>query len=353
LLDVVDPTDLFGSYRYMTGASPSLVSYADEYAQAVLDFVQPRRQGVVLEIGSNDGTQLASFARRGLRVLGVDPAPLPAATANQRGVRTLKGFFEASLGEDLFDLAPFDLVLANNVMAHIDDLDDVVDLVGELLADNGAFVMEVGYLGDVVAKTLFDVIYHEHLSYHTLTPLIEFFSRHGFAVANVERTAMQGGSIRVYAFRQQKGDLPAPSVTQLLAEEHAARLSTPETFRAFAARIERLRADLRAVVASLDPDTRIWGYGAAAKATTCLYHLDLGNTIETIVDDNPAKQGFYTPGHHIPITSPDQLYVDPPDYLVILAWNFIQHIRREHAAYLRYGGRMIVPLPKIKVLWNM
>ena len=351
LIEVVAASDLFGDYRYMTGASPSLVAYAEEYADAVVAAAGVGPGAKVLEIGSNDGTQLSAFARRGLRPLGVDPAARPVAVANERGIPSLLGFLGPDLRERLAADAPFDLVVANNVMAHIDDLDAVVDVVADILADNGMLVLEVGYLGDVLARTLFDVIYHEHVDYHSVGPFVRFFERHGMTIVHVERSRMQGGSIRVHVRPRASAGRPSASVADLVAEERARGLDSPETFAAFTASIDRLRADVRDLVLPIAASgDRIWGYGAAAKATTLLYHFGVGEIIETVVDDNPVKQGLLTPGHHIPVVDPRQLYDARPEHVLVFAWNYIDHIRREHRAYLHGGGSLIVPLPALSVV---
>jgi SAM-dependent methyltransferase len=350
LLDVVDAADLFGDYRYLTGASPSLLAYAEEYADAVLANTGLGPGAAVLEIGSNDGTQLSAFARRGLRPLGVDPAARAVAAANQRGIPSLLGFFGPRLGEQLAAAAPFDLVVANNVLAHVDDLDTVVGLVAELLTPAGTLAVEVGYLGDVVAGTLFDVIYHEHVDYHSVQPLVPFFERHGLSVMRVERSPMQGGSIRLFV-RPHGAQTPAPSVAALVAEEQARGLADPATFADFTARVDRLRTGVRDLVCPLaDRGEPIWGYGAAAKATTLLYHFGLGEVIEAVVDDSPVKQGLLTPGHHIPVVHPQRLYEARPGHVVVFAWNYIDHIVGEHAGYLAGGGRLVVPLPELSVI---
>jgi SAM-dependent methyltransferase len=351
LLDVVPASDLFGDYRYLTGASPSLVRYAEEYADAVLSVTGAGPGASVLEIGSNDGTQLAAFARRGLRVVGVDPAPRPVAAANERGVPSVLGFFGAGLRDRLEPSVPFDLVVANNVMAHIDDLDAVTGLVAELLSPDGTFVVEVGYLADVLAGTLFDVIYHEHLAYHSVGPFTEFFRRHGLTVTRVQRSRMQGGSIRLYVRPSRSAGQPDGSVAELIAAERAHGLTEPAAFAAFSARIDRLRTEVRELVLPMaETGERIWGYGAAAKATTLLYHFGLGEIIETVVDDNPIKQGLLTPGHHIPVVSPQRLYDARPERVFVFAWNYLDHIERTHSGYLAGGGSLIVPLPTLSVV---
>jgi SAM-dependent methyltransferase len=349
LLDVVAAEDLFGDYRYLTGASPSLVKYAESYAERVLRITGAGAGAKVLEFGSNDGTQLSAFARRGLLPLGVDPAARPVALANERGIPSIQGFFGPPVREQVAADGPFDLVIANNVMAHIDDLDSVTDLVAEILSPDGTFVFEVGYLGDVLDGTLFDVIYHEHLDYHALGPLVPFFERHRLSVVEVERSPMQGGSIRVYIRRQEVAS--SPSVEDLVAGEQARRLGDLDTFVRFESCVNQRRAEVRDVVLPLaGSGKRIWGYGAAAKATTLLYHFGLGDVIERVVDDNVVKQGLFTPGHRIPVVDPSQLYDARPDNVLVFAWNYLDHICATHQAYLRSGGTLISPFPELSVI---
>lgn len=354
LLDVVDPRLLFENYVYVSGTSPVAVKHFEDYAADILGRFPLPSGAPVVDIGSNDGTLLRIFQGKGCRVLGVDPAREIALTAAMAGLDTLPRFFTAELARDTIveQRGYAVLVTANNVFAHADDLADMVRGVRALLTPGGLFVFEVSYLADVVEKTLFDTIYHEHLAYHSVKPLVPFLAAHGLELIDVRRVDSHGGSLRAVA--QVKGG-PWPvdaSVGEAVANEDRLGLDRPETFAAFAAAIDRRKSDLGAVLSAIKAEGgTIAGVGAPAKATTLLYHLGIGpDVIDFIVDDNPLKQGLYSPGMHIPILPAEALYDRRPSHALVLAWNFAEPIMARHAAYRDAGGRFIVPLPEVRVV---
>lgn len=353
LFDVVDPRLLFENYVYVSGTSPVFVRHFQDYAADVLGRFQPAPGSLVLDIGSNDGTLLSFFQQAGMAVQGVDPAKDIAAAATARGIDTVAGFFTPALAADIrAKRGPAAVITANNVFAHIDDLDAVVDGIRALLADDGVFVFEVSYLVDVVENTLFDTIYHEHLDYHSVEPLIGFFRRHGMELIEAVRVSSHGGSLRGMA-KLAKGRWPVgASVAQALATERAMGLDKAETLRAFARQIDALGAELNALLRKLKAEGKsIAAFGAPAKATTLMYHFGIGpDLIDFIVDDSPLKQGLYSPGMHIPVLSSAAIAEKKPDYLVVLAWNFAKPIIEKNAAYRQAGGRFIVPIPKVEIV---
>ncbi len=352
LRDVVDPKILFENYRYMPGVSPAFVRHFRAYADFILKHYPAPPKALVVDIGSNDGTLLSFFQKQGFRVLGVDPARDIAKTATQAGIETLPEFFTGELARRIrAERGPAAVITANNVMAHIDDLGSVVDAVRELLADDGVFVFEVSYLLDVLDKTLFDTIYHEHLDYHSVRPLVGYFQRHGMALIAAERVDSHGGSVRLVAQRAS-GRRPAePSLAKALAAEAAFGLEREATLLAFSKRIDALKQEFVSLLRKLHGEgKRIAAFGAPAKATTLMYHFGIGpELIEFVVEDSPLKQGMYTPGLHIPIVSPERMYRERPDYLVVLAWNFAEPIMAKHQAFREQGGRFIVPVPKVSI----
>ena len=351
LLDVVDPAKLFEKYVYVSGTSPSFVKHFDDYAAALTNRFSPDDGGLAVDIGSNDGTLLAAFQKRGLRGLGIDPARDIAARATGAGVETIAEFFSFGLAEKIVnDRGPAAIVTANNVFAHADDLKGIVEGVRTMLAPGGVFAFEVSYLADVVADTLFDTIYHEHLAYHSVKPLETFFASQGMRLFAVERVASHGGSIRGLAGLADGPHQADGSVTTLVAQEREAGLDRAETFKAFAADIDGLGQQLKDLIKGIRADGKtIAGFGAPAKSTTLMYHFGIGaEDIDFIVDDSPLKQGLYSPGLHIPVLASEALYERRPDYLLILAWNFAQVIMDKHSAFLDGGGRFIVPLPELK-----
>lgn len=352
LLDVVDPRLLFENYVYVSSTSPTFVRHFEAYAQAVNDRFRPSRQAFVVDVGSNDGTLLKAFKNKDFRVLGVDPARDIAARATAEGIETWPEFFTVDLARRIrSERGPATIVTANNVFAHADDLAEIATGVRLLLAPDGVFVFEVSYLVDVYEKTLFDTIYHEHLAYHAVKPLRRFFAKHGMELFAVERVASHGGSLRGFA-KLGGGPWPADgSVEALVALEDRLGLDRVETLAGFAARIDRLKQELRSLLASLKAEgKRIAGFGAPAKATTLMYHFGLGpDVVDFIVDDSPWKQGLFSPGLHIPVVAAEAIYRRRPDYLVVLAWNFAASIMEKHSRYAGEGGHFIIPLPKVEI----
>ena len=352
LLDVVDPATLFEDYVYVTGTSPTFVAHFEAYAAEVAADFALAPGDLVVDIGSNDGTLLRAFHRLGMRGLGIEPATDIAQRANAAGIETRAAFFDGALAAAIRDEeGPAECVTANNVFAHIDDLGGTLDGIRTLLAPGGIFVAEFSYLGDVIEKTLFDTIYHEHLDYHALRPLIGFFEAHGMRVLDARRTAVHGGSLRIFAALRDAGRPVRPGVAELIAEEGRIGLDRGETFRRFVDDIARLGTELTATVRGLRHEgKRIAGFGAPAKATTLMYHFGLGrDDIEFIVDDSPLKQGLYSPGLHIPVVPATAIAERKPDALLILAWNFAGPIMAKHRAFRDSGGRFIVPVPEVRV----
>ena len=353
LLDVVDPGVLFRDYVYASGTSPVFVRHFQDYASWICSRFAVGSGDQIVELGSNDGTLLKCFQSRDCKVLGIDPAEQIAREASESGIPTRTGFFSSVLATSLSaeGWKP-KVVVANNVFAHIDDLEDVALGVKTLLGHSAVFVFEVSYLLDVVQKTLFDTIYHEHLDYHSVISLDRFLARLGLELIDVERTAPHGGSLRVVA--QVKGGERArsSSVDQLILLERGAGLDQADTYRYFADNIDGLRRELRAVLDRVRVEGKtIAGFGAPAKATTLMHHFGLGSKdLMYVVDDSPLKQGLYSPGLHIPIVSAQELQKRPVDYLLILAWNFSQSIIEKNTRFSDAGGRFIVPVPKVEVV---
>lgn len=353
LLDVVDPRVLFEHYVYVSGTSPVFVKHFEDYAAFVMESFKPVPGGLVLDIGSNDGTLLSFFRKAGMRVLGIDPAQEISAEATARGIPTICGFFGADQGAEIAARhGKAEVITANNVFAHIDDLSGVVDGVRGLLSPSGIFVFEVSYLVDVFENTLFDTIYHEHLDYHSVGPLVRFFAAKGMELVEAVRVDSHGGSLRGIA--QLKGGPRAvgASVGELVALEEKLGLDKAATLSKFAADIEALGAELNALLKKFKAEgKRIGAFGAPAKATTLMYHFGIGpELVDFIIDDSPLKQGLYSPGMHIPVVSSADGFVKKPDYLVILAWNFATPIIAKNAAFREGGGKFIIPIPKVEVV---
>lgn len=353
LLDVVDPAVLFENYVYVSGTSPVFVKHFEDYAATVMETYKPEPGALALDIGSNDGTLLGFFQKAGLKVLGVDPAKEIAADATARGIETLTGFFSHALAQTLrAERGGASVITANNVFAHIDDLRGVTAGVRELLADDGVFAFEVSYLQDVIDKTLFDTIYHEHLCYHGVKPLVRFFRDNGMEMIAAHRIDSHGGSLRGFAQLAGGPHQGDGSVDARVAEEVAAGFDRAATFRAYADKIDRLKSDLNKLLGDLLADgKKIAAYGAPAKMTTLMHHFGLGpEQVAYIVDDSPLKQGLYSPGFHIPVVPSSHMEAEPPDCLLILAWNFADPIMAKQKAFSERGGTFIVPLPELRTV---
>lgn len=352
LLDIVDPQELFENYVYVSGTSSVFVKHFEDYAKFIIKNYLDRPSSFIIDVGSNDGTLLGFFKRNGHRVLGIDPAKNIAKNATSRGIETLPIFFNKKNAEMIIQKYEFARVItANNVFAHIDDLKGFVEGVRDSLTPDGIFVFEVSYLLDVIEKTLFDMTYHEHLSYHSVLPLISFFESNGLQLIEIMRTDVHGGSIRGIVQRKGGPHKMTDSVREAINNEKKMMLDKIETFENFFDNIQQRKSEFVTLVSELKSQNKtIAGYGAPAKATTLMYHFGIGvETIDFIVDDSPLKQGLFSPGKHIPILPTDAIYEKKPNYLIILAWNFSDSIMKKHSRY-RDIGRFIVPLPRLQVI---
>ena len=352
LLDVVDSHLLFENYVYVSGTSPVFVKHFEDYANDVLNNYPPPKDALVVDIGSNDGTLLSFFKQAGQTVLGIDPAKDISHEATKRGIETWCDFFTPDLSAKIkAACGSAHVITANNVFAHADDLVGIVHGIRDLLAPEGVFVFEVSYLVDVFEKTLFDTIYHEHVAYHSVKPLQQFFAGNGMELISVERINTHGGSLRSVAQLKSGPHAKQPSVDKQIALEASLGLDQAKTFQAFGRHIDEIKTELTGLLKSLKSEGKtIAGFGAPAKATTLMYHFGIGpDIIDFIVDDSPLKQNLYAPGLHIPVLPSHAIYDQKPDAVVILAWNFAEPIMKNHAKYLEQGGKFIVPLPKVKL----
>lgn len=349
---IVNPEIIYRDYLYVTTSSFGLSDHFKSYADEVLSNLKPSAQSLIVDIGSNDGTLLGHFKNRNMRVLGIEPAVEIAKNAAKEGVETLPVFFGKEIsGKIKGDYGTADIITINNLFANIDDLEDVVKGVYNLLSDDGAFIIESSYVADMMENMVFDFIYHEHLSYFSVKPLKQFFNRHNMEIFNIERVPTKGGSLRYYI--QKKGSLRAisPSVSNLIAYEEYVRLYHKDTFKAFSAKIDEKKSILINMLERLKAEKkRIAGYGGSATTTTLLYHFGIGNILDYIVDDNPAKQNMFSPGYHIPVVNSDTLYKSKPDYTLVLAWRYFEPIIKKHQAYLDQGGHFIRPLPHVEII---
>ncbi len=353
LLDVVDPSILFKNYVYVSGTSPVFIKHFEEYANNLIDNFQPSFNEIIIDIGSNDGTLLSFFKTKGFQVLGIDPAKAISAIANKKGIETINNFFDLEIAKKIKKkYKKVSIITANNVFAHCNDLIGIINGVKILLSENGVFIFEVSYLVDVLKKTLFDTIYHEHLSYHSVIPLINFFKSNGMELFKVELINTHGGSIRGFA-KLKNSTIPKDnSIKNLVQLEHKLGIDNSQTFVQFYKKIKSIKKKLLRILYQFKSEgKKIGAFGAPAKATTLMYHFGLNkDIIDFIIDDSPLKQGLYSPGLHIPVLSSETLKSEKPDYLLLLAWNFADSIVEKNKEFLKSGGHFIVPLPQIRII---
>lgn len=352
LLDVVNPDYLFRDYVYVSGTSPSFVRHFEEYAGNIIKRFQPKPRALVVDIGSNDGTLLKFFQEQGQTVLGIDPAVAIAKAASDAGIETWPEFFDANtVKRILAEKGKAAVVSANNVFAHADDLAGIADNIRALLAPDGVFVFEVSYLGDVYEDILFDTIYHEHVAYHSVGPLKQFFAAYGLDLFSVCRVSSHGGSIRGLVQIAGGPWRSDESVEALIAHEQALKIDRAETWSNYGEKIISVGERLRGLLSEIKGEGKsVAGFGAPAKATTLMYHFGLGpDIIDFIADDSPLKQGLYSPGLHIPVIPAIEIYQRKPDYLIILAWNFAKPIMDNHKKFRDDGGKFILPLPRVEI----
>ena len=352
LRNVVNPELIYRAYNYTSSVSLGLVEHFRKYADSVLERVKPPAGALVVELGSNEGAMLRPFKERGFRVLGVDPATEIARRATESGIETMPTYFTADLAKKIKEeRGEAAIVIANNVFANIDDVSDVIDGLRYLLGKDGVFVFETSYWLDVEQKMLLDTIFHEHLTYFAVKPLVSFFKRLDMQLFDVERVATKGGSIRGFASMAGSKWQVAEAVPQQVALEDKAGLDRIETYRAYTRQLEGLKAELLEKLRAYKAQGKtIAAYGAAVGLTTMVYYFDLGDLLDFMVDDDPNKQNTFSPGLHIPTLPSDVIYERKPDVIVALAWRYIDPILKKHKTYLDQGGHFLLPLPKVELI---
>lgn len=351
--DVVDPEVLFRHYLYVTGTSETIALHNRGYAKSVTEMQRLTSDDLVIEVASNDGSLLRCFQDLGVRTLGIDPATNVAAMARANGVETLNEFFNLAVAEQVrADYGAAKAVSGNNVLAHVDDTQDFLRGCKTVIGSDGLVIIEMPYLGDLLNRTEYDTIYHEHLCYFSVNSLMRLCESAGLRIVRMDHVPIHGGSLRMHAGHAEVHQNHSAQALAWAEEEKSKGFTSFERYEQLARSVERSRETLMELLNRLKAEGKtVAGYGAAAKGNTLLNYCQITtDLLPYVVDKNPLKLGMFTPGMHIPVLPVSTLLERQPDYLLILAWNFAEEIMRQQSEYKARGGKFIIPIPEATVV---
>lgn len=347
------PESIFSDYTYFSSYSGALLTSAQAYTKAMVERFGLNQDSQVMEIASNDGYLLQYFHAQEIPVLGIEPAGNVAQVAQEKGIPTLVKFFGVKTAQELVDSGKqADVLAANNVIAHVPDLNDFVAGMKILLKENGVITVEFHHILNLIQKSQFDSIYHEHFSYFSLLSMEKVFAAHGLAIFDVEEISNHGGSLRIYGKHVEAAQpVISERVEQVRNKEIAAGLNRLETYLAFGEEVKETKRQLLSfLIAAKEQGKSIVGYGAPAKAITLLNYCGVRTDfLDYIVDRSPHKQGLFLPGTRLPILHPDKIVETKPDYVMILPWNLKEEIIEQMAMIRDWGGKFVVPIPEVAV----
>lgn len=347
------PHDIFSDYAYFSSFSDSWLAHAKAYVDMIVDRFRLDRNSNVVEIASNDGYLLQNFVARGIPVLGIEPAANVAEVATKKGINTTVAFFGEKTAVDLCTNGwAADLIIGNNVLAHVPDVNDFVKGLKALLKPCGLITMEFPHLLQLMEQNQFDTIYHEHFSYFSFLAVEQVFARHGMKLFDVEEIPTHGGSLRIYACHDQDASKPiGDRARELRSREETIGFGQLNRYCSFGPQVEETKHKLLSFLISAKQEgKRIVGYGAPAKGNTLLNYCGVRtDLIDYTVDRSPHKQGYFLPGVHIPIYAPDRIRQTRPDYLLILPWNIREEVMQQMHFIREWGGKFVVPIPEVRV----
>jgi len=345
LLDIVDKEYLFKNYFYMTSASKPIVEHFKKYAQDVHQEFLQNNDSLVVEIGSNDGSLLKEFKKLGTSILGIEPATNLSNLANQSDITTKNTFFSSQISKEIVKSRNASVVVANNVIAHVEDLQDLMNGIKILIGNDGIFIFEVPYLVDLIKNLEFDTVYHEHLSYFSILPLLKLVKQFGLEIFDIKKQSVHGGTLRIFVSKRDNYQIHN-SVKIFIDDEKNLGLDKIEFYEKFSLNVKELKKNLIEILIKLKKENKIiFGYGAPAKGNVLLNYCEIDTKfLDYVIDTTPLKQGKYTPGMHIPIIAPSNL--NNGNVALLLAWNYESEILLKEKMFRNNGGKFLIPVPK-------
>ncbi len=346
ITDVVPPEVMFTNYPYVTGTSQTMKNNLSELCERATYSIAMQENDLVIDIGSNDGTLLSYFKSSGFSTLGIEPASNIAKLASENGIETLQSFFtNDTCSQILKTHGKAKIITGTNVFAHVDDINGFIKCTKRVLHPDGILIIEVPYIPDMLKKLEFDTIYHEHLSYFSLSALNTLFTGHSMSIVNVDKLTVHGGSIRIYI--SPIGNQHCPYLEELLDEETKLGISDINLYVKFADEVNKLKSQLKTMLSDLkQTGKKITAYGAPAKGNILLNYCGIDNTIlDCVFDNTPFKQNLFTPGTHIPVVSDSTFQQSNTDFCLLLAWNYEKEILDKENEYLENGGAFVIPIP--------
>ncbi|MBI3980812.1 class I SAM-dependent methyltransferase [Candidatus Microgenomates bacterium] len=352
LTHIIPAEIMFKNYLYIPSTSQTMLKHFKSLAETTISSFNIPKNSLVVDVGSNDGTLLSSFKEKGMKVLGIDPAINLATVARLKGIETISDFFTTDVVQKIVaKQGKAKVITATNVVAHIDDLHGFCENINLLLDKEGICVIEFPYLTDLIEKNEFDTIYHEHLSYFSLTPLMTLFERHQLRIFFAKRVPVHGGSIRIFVCKKLASYKTHKIINIFLTEERLKKINRLSYYEDFSRRVKVIKRDLVKYLARVKKSgLRIVGYGASAKGNVLLNYCKIDDKIlDYVVDSIPYKQGKYTPGSHLKIYPESRLEEDMPDYALLLSWNFAEEILQKQNNYREKGGQFIITIPYLRI----